>query len=147
MDEERGTQREIARTYRDRVQSRFTRTVWRSARFLLSVVLFAGGVVAIYYCEKKKPQEFFNTGPLSRSHAHLQDGCASCHVPERLTRSSLGAPTRFPLNPKMVNLRQVTLQLPRPTDGYTKTFASFSEGHPLFQLQRENVRDNNVLRF
>jgi Cytochrome c7 and related cytochrome c len=235
MDEERGTQREIAKSYRDRVQARFTRTIWRRTRFCLSVLLFAGGVVAIYYCEKKKPQEFFNTGPLSRSHAHLQDGCASCHVPERLTSSSPGEPpgffqvlddrfekgapsferidracakchqqhdfhepnvvtnrscsachrehqgldammavgnldcaschnnskvmqasadrgkqlppTRFHLNPKMVNLRQVTLQLPRPTDGYTKTFASFSEGHPPFQLQRENVRDNDVLRF
>jgi hypothetical protein len=235
MNEERGTQREIAKTYRDRVQARFARTISRRTRFLLSIVLFAGGVVAIYYCEKKKPQEFFNTGPLSRSHAHLKDGCASCHVPERLTSSSAGGPpgffqvlndrfekgapsferidracakchqqhdfhepnvitnrscsachkehqgldammavgnldcaschnntnvmqasadrgkqlppTRFHLNPKMVNLRQVTLQLPRPTDGYTKTFASFSEGHPPFQLQRENVRDNNVLRF
>jgi hypothetical protein len=235
MDEERGTQREIAKNYRDRVQARFTRTISRRMRFLLSVLLFAGGVVAIYYCEKKKPQEFFNTGPLSRSHAHLKDGCASCHVPERLTSTSAEAPpgffqvlndrfekgapsferidracakchqqhdfhepnvvtnrscsachkehqgldammavanldcaschndskvmqasadrgkqlspTRFHLNQKMVNLRQVTLQLPRPTDGYTKTFASFSEGHPPFQLQRENVRDNDVLRF
>jgi len=234
MDEERGTQREIAKNYRDRVQARFTRTIWRRTRFLLSVLLFAGGVVAIYYCEKTKPQEFFNTGPLSRSHAHLKDGCASCHVPERLTSGSAqpqgflqvlndrfekGAPsferidrtcmkchqqhdfhepnvianrscsschkehqgldammavgnldcaschnnskvmqasadrgkqlppTRFHLNPKMLNLRQATLQLPRPTDGYTKTFASFSEGHPPFQLQRENVRDNDVLRF
>ena len=235
MDEEHGTQREIAKSYRDRVQSRFTRTISRRTRFLLSVLLFAGGVVAIYYCEKKKPQEFFNTGPLSRSHAHLKDGCASCHVPERLTSTSAEAPpgffqvlddrfekgapsferidracakchqqhdfhepnvvmnrscsachkehqgldgmmavatldcaschnnsevmrasadrgkqlppTRFHLNPKMVNLRQATLQLTRPTDGYTKTFASFSEGHPPFQLQRENVRDNDVLRF
>ena len=88
MDEERGTQREIAKNYRDRVQARFTRTISRRTRFLLSVLLFAGGLVAIYYCEKKKPQEFFNTGPLSRSHAHLQDGCVSCHVPERLTSSS-----------------------------------------------------------
>lgn len=235
MNEERGTQREIAKSYRDRVQSRFARTVWRSERFLLSVVLFAGGVVAIYYCEKEKPQEFFNTGPLSRSHAHLRDGCVSCHVPERLTSSSAaespallqvlndrfekGAPsferidracgqchkqhdfhepnvvtnrscsachkehqglhgmmavanldcaschnnikimqasaergrrlppTRFHLNPKLVNFRQITLQRPRPADGYTKTFASFSEGHPPFQLHRENVHDNDVLRF
>jgi hypothetical protein len=235
MDEERGTQREIANSYRDRVQARFTRTMWRRMRFLLSVLLFAGGVVAIYYCEKKKPQEFFNTGPLSRSHAGLPEGCASCHVPERLTSSSLGEPSgffqvlndrfekgapsferidracakchqqhdfhepnivtnrscsachkehqglnammavgdvdcaschnnskvmqasaergkqlprqRFHLNPNLVNFRQVVLQLPRPADGYTKTFASFSEGHPPFQLQRENVRDNDVLRF
>ena len=235
MDEERGTQREIAKTYRDRVQSRFTRSVWRSARFLLTLVLFAGGVVAIYYCEKEKPPEFFNPGPLSRSHAHLQEGCASCHVPERLTSSSTGQPPAFfhvlndrfekgapsferidracerchqqhdfhepnvvanrscsachkehqgldalmriasldcaschnnsaimqasaergkqlprdcfHLNPKLVNFRQIVLQLPRPADGYTKTFASFSEGHPPFQLQRDNFRDNDVLRF
>jgi hypothetical protein len=235
MDEEHGTQREIAKSYRDRVQSHFTRTISRRTRFLLSILFFTGGVVAIYYCEKKKPQEFFNTGPLSRSHAHLKEGCASCHVPESLTSSATGgrsgflhvlddrfekgapsferidracakchqqhdfhepnvvlnrscsachkehqgldgmmavatldcaschnnsevmrasadrgkrlSPTRFHPNPKMVNLRQVTLQLPRPTDGYTKTFASFSEGHPPFQLQRENARDNNVLRF
>ena len=235
MDEEHGTQREIAKSYRDRVQARFARTISRRTRFLVSVLFFAGGVVAIYYCEKTKPQEFFNTGPLSRSHAHLQKGCASCHVPERVTGGSAGAPpgffrvlndrfengapsferidracakchqqhdfhqpnvvmnrscsachkehqgldammavgnldcaschnnskimqasadrgkqlspTRFHLNPKMVNLRQATLQLPRPTDGYTKTFGSFSEGHPSFQLQRENVRDTNVLRF
>jgi hypothetical protein len=234
MDEERGTQREIARSYRDRVQARFTRTMWRRMRFLLSVLLFAGGVLAIYYFQKSKPQEFFNTGPLSRSHAHLKEGCASCHVPEHLTSSSgqpqdlfqvlndrfqKGAPSferidracmkchqqhdfhepnvitnrscsgchkehqgldalmavanldcaschnnseimkasaergkqlppqRFHLNPKLVNLGQIVLQLPRPADGYTKTFASFSEGHPPFQLQRENVRDNDVLRF
>ena len=235
MDEERGTQREIAKSYRDRVQARFTHTMWRRARFLLTVLLFAGGVVAIYYCEKEKPEEFFNSGPLSRSHAHLKGGCASCHVPERLTSSSAGEspgffrvlnerfekgapsferidracakchqqhdfhepnvvtnrscsachkehqglnammaidnadcgschnnsrvmqasaergkqlpPTRFHLNPKLVNFRQIILQLRRPADGYTKTFVSFSEGHPPFQLQRENVRDNDVLRF
>jgi hypothetical protein len=235
MDEERGTQREIAKSYRDRVQSKFTRTIWRRTRFLVSVLLFAGGVLAIYYCEKNKPQEFFNTGPLSRSHAHLKAGCASCHVPERLASSSAEEPQRFfqvlndrfekgapsferidracakchqqhdfhepnvitnrscsachkehqglsgmmsianldcgschnnnavmqasaergkqlpprsfHLNPRLVNFRQVTSQLSRPADGYTKTFASFGEGHPSFQLQRENVRDNDVLRF
>jgi hypothetical protein len=235
MNEERGTQREIAKSYRDRVQSRFTRTLWRTERFILSVGLFAGGIVAIYYCERERPQEFFNAGPLSRSHAHLKDGCVSCHVPESLTSNSTGRtggffqvlndrfekgapsferidqacekchkqhdfhepnvitnrscsachkehqglhglmvvanmdcaschnnseimqasaergkqlpPTRFHLNPKLVNPRQVTLQLPRPPDGYAKTFASFSEGHPPFQLQRDNVRNNDVLRF
>src|SRR4029077_11933141 len=108
MDEERGTQRKIAKSYRDRVQARFTRTTWKRTRFLLSVLLFVGGVAAIYYYEKSKSQEFFNIGPLSRSHAHLKKGvvvvgnamkrgnpeveagCASCHVPERLTSSSAG---------------------------------------------------------
>ena len=88
MDEERGTQREIAKSYRDRVQARFTRTMWRRTRFLLSVLVFVGGVVAIYYYEKSRPEEFFNIGPLSRSHAHLKDGCVSCHTPEHLTSSA-----------------------------------------------------------
>jgi hypothetical protein len=78
--------------------------------------------------------------------------CASCHNNSKVMQASADRGkqlplARFHLNPKMVNLREVTLRLPRPTDGYTKTFASFSEGHPPFQLQRENVRDNNVLRF
>jgi hypothetical protein len=78
--------------------------------------------------------------------------CASCHNNSKVMQASVDRGkqlplARFHLNPKIVNSRQVTLQLPRPTDGYTKTFASFSEGHPPFQLQRENARDNNVLRF
>jgi hypothetical protein len=234
MDEQRGTQRQIAKRYEDRVDSRHTRTPGKRARFWISLLLLLGGFIAIYFFEKKKPPEFFNTGPLSRSHSHLNDGCVSCHGAERLTSTSAGPPsffqilndridkgapsferidsacakchqqhtfhepnvianrscsachkehqgpgpmaavvsldcaschnngpvmqasaergkqlppTRFHLNAKMVNPRNVTLQLPRPPDGYTRTFASFNEGHPPFQLQRENVRDNDVLRF
>ncbi len=234
MDEQRGTQRQIAKRYEDRVDYRHARTPGKRARFWISLLLLLVGFIAIYFCEKKKPPEFFNTGPLSQAHAHLADGCASCHVPERLTSVSTGSssffpivndriergapsferidracakchqqhtfhepnvianrscsachqehqgpgpmaavvsldcafchnsgpvmqasakrgkqlpPARFHLNAKMVNPRNVTLQLPRPPDGYTRTFASFNDGHPGFQLQRENVRDNNVLRF
>ncbi len=234
MDEKRGTQRQIAKRYQDRVDYKHARTPWRRTRFWLSLLLLLGGFVAIYFCRKQRPPEFFNTGPLSRAHSNLPDGCVSCHVPERLTSSSAGPPpvfqvlndriakgapsferidracekchqqhafhqpnvitnrscsachkehqgpgampavvsqdcaschnnsavmqasanlgrqlppTRFHLNPKVVNLRAVTLQLPRPPDGFTQTFASFSEGHPEFQLHRENVRDKNVLRF
>ena len=59
-------------------------------------------------------------------------------------------PTHFRLNPKLANTaggRPVTLQLPRPPDGFTATFASFSDGHPAFQLHRENVRESDALRF
>src|SRR5262245_25062517 len=43
--------------------------------------------------------------------------------------------------------RQAVLKLGRPVDGYTKTFASFSAGHPEFQLKREKVTDPDVLKF
>ncbi|MGZ5005245.1 MAG: hypothetical protein ACXWG7_06795, partial [Chthoniobacterales bacterium] len=84
MDEQRGTQKQIAKRYQDRVDSKNTRTPWRRARFWISVLGLLGGLAAIYFCQKEKPSEFFNTGPLSRSHGHLKDGCVSCHEPERL---------------------------------------------------------------
>lgn len=57
---------------------------------------------------------------------------------------------RIHLNPKVVNptgARQVKLQLPRPANGYTDTFSSFSQGHPPFQIHQQNVRESDVLRF
>jgi hypothetical protein len=43
--------------------------------------------------------------------------------------------------------QQIVFDLPRPAQGYTATFANFWEGHPEFQLKRENTRDPDVLRF
>jgi hypothetical protein len=43
--------------------------------------------------------------------------------------------------------QQIVFDLPRPRDGYTRTFASFWDGHPQFQLKREPARDPDVLWF
>jgi hypothetical protein len=43
--------------------------------------------------------------------------------------------------------QEVTLELARPQQGYTASFANFWETHPEFQLKRENARDPDVLRF
>src|ERR1700724_98666 len=43
--------------------------------------------------------------------------------------------------------QQIVFELPRPPQGYTATFANFWEGHPEFQLERENERDPDTLRF
>jgi hypothetical protein len=43
--------------------------------------------------------------------------------------------------------QQVTFDLPRPDRGYTQTFPSFWQRHPEFQLNRQHVRDPDVLRF
>ncbi len=234
MDEERGTQREIAKRYEDKVDYKNTRTPYRRTRLWIALAAFLGGLVAIYFAQRKSPPEFFNTGPLSRAHSNLAQGCVSCHVPESLSERNGGPPrffavlndrvrkgapsferidhaceqchkqhtfhepnvvanrscsachkehqgpggmlavvsldcaschnngalmqasaalgkqlppTRFHLNPKTVNPRDVTAKLARPADGYTTTFASFSDGHPAFQLHRENLRDQDVLRF
>ncbi len=81
--------------------------------------------------------------------------CAACHNNRDLMQASAQAgkklpPDAFHLNPKVVNAtdaRTVVLTLPRPADGYTSAFESFSKGHPAFQLHRENVREADVLRF
>ena len=244
MDEQRGTQKQIAKRYEDRVGARNTRTPWRRTRFWLSVIAIGGGGAAIYFAQDTAPPEFFNTGPLSTHHSalsksfpQLQNDCVACHEPEAIAGGSVppgrlvqvlddrfhrGAPaferidqkcdachqqhafhepnvienrscsachkehqgpgpmhavvsldcacchndrgvmqasaqrgkqippTQFHLNPKVVNLvtrQSVVLQLPRPPDGYTAAFASFSDGHPAFQLERENVHESDVLRF
>ncbi len=232
MDEQRGTQKQIAKRYEDKVDYRNTRTPWRRLRFWITVVVIVGGISGIYFAQNRTSPEFFNTGPLSSHHSHLQGDCAACHVPEPQKagwfvpavneRFRKGAPsferidqacatchqqhtfhepnvvenrscsvchkehqgpgamlavatrdcatchndqsvmqasaqkgkqippTQFHLNPKVVNptgARQTVLQLPRPVDGYTATFASFSEGHPPFQLHQQNVRESDVLRF
>jgi hypothetical protein len=233
MDEQRGSQKQIAKRYEDRVDYRNTRTPWRRTRFWLSALAIFGGAAAIYYAQDRTPPEFFNTGPLSRPHSNLQEGCASCHVAEQVTdtgrvvqvvsdRFENGAPsferidqacqqchqqhtfhaptvaenrscsachkehqghgglmsvanrdcaachndtaimqasartgmqlpaTQFRLNPKVVSTTGASptvLQLQRPPNGYTEAFASFSEGHPEFQLHRETVRELEVLRF
>ena len=232
MDEQRGTQKQIAKRYEDKVTVRHTRTPWRRTRFWLSLLAIIGGGAAIYLAQERTPPAFFNTGPLSRHHSALEQDCASCHQPESIEptrfvqvlndRFRNGAPsferidqacqtchqqhafhapnvvdnrscsachkehqgpgpmqaptsldcaschndpdimqasarlgrqlpsTHFRLNPKVANTtrgRPMTLQLPRPVDGYTAAFASFSDGHPPFQLHRENIREPDHLRF
>ncbi len=232
MDKQRGTQKQIAKRYEDKVDYRNTRTPWRRARFWLSLVLSGSALAAIYYSQEKTSPEFFNTGPLSRHHSNLESNCAACHQPEETRdghfvqvvndRFRNGAPsferidqaceschtqhsfhepnvvdnrscsachqehqgpgpmtattdrdcaschnnsavmqasaelgtklpaTHFHLNPKIVSFtgaRPVIPQVPRPPQGYTATFASFSQGHPDWELQRQNIRDPDTLRF
>lgn len=237
MDDERGTQKQIAKRYEDRVESYNTRSPWRRTRFWLNAIAIAGGIAGIFFARDRTPPAFFNTGPLSREHGALAENCVACHLPESLSSHSgqppaffqvlhdrfhQGAPSfarldracatchqqhtfhepnvienrscsachkehqgpgpmraatsldcaschnargvmqasanagrqippmQFHLNPKVANAtgpRSNILHLPRPADGYTTTFASFSEGHPAFQLQRDHVRESDALRF
>src|SRR5437764_3030066 len=76
--------------------------------------------------------------------------CAACHnnsaamtaSAEKGMRSPRDAFHRHPHPPQ-----QIVFELARPPQGYTATFANFSEAHPEFQLKRENARDPDMLRF
>jgi hypothetical protein len=76
--------------------------------------------------------------------------CASCHnagaTMEAAAQKGMQLQwTAFHRHPQPPG--QVVFELPRPPRGYTQTFASFWNGHPEFQLDREKVHDPNVLRF
>src|SRR5437588_227108 len=92
-------------------------------------------------------QEHQGSGPMKLV---ASSNCVSCHgsaevmqaSAQRGMQLSLQALHRHPVPPQ-----QVVFELPRPSRGYTQTFSSFWSGHPEFQLNREQVRDPDVLRF
>ncbi len=76
--------------------------------------------------------------------------CATCHNnPATMAVSTAKGRgldlTNFQRHPHLP--QQVVFDLPRPPQGFTRTFAAFWDGHPEFQLKRESVRDPDVLRF
>jgi len=76
--------------------------------------------------------------------------CASCHNDGGTMEASARRGMRLQwtsLHRHRHPAEQVVLELPRPSRGYTQTFSSFWSGHPEFQLDREQVRDLDLLRF
>jgi hypothetical protein len=92
-------------------------------------------------------QEHLGPGPMKRV---ADSQCASCHNNAGVMATSAKKGTT--LNPAVFHLRahppqQVVLEMPRPANGYTQVFSSFSAGHPEFQLVQQKARDPDVLRF
>jgi hypothetical protein len=76
--------------------------------------------------------------------------CTSCHNNSATMEASAEKGKQFQWSgfhrhPHPVE--QVVFELPRPPRGYTQRFSSFWNGHPEFQLDRDKVRDPDVLRF
>ncbi|MEP6604000.1 MAG: hypothetical protein ABJB69_08640, partial [Spartobacteria bacterium] len=76
--------------------------------------------------------------------------CATCHNNSETMQASAQRgmqlpPTAFHRHPQPP--QQAVLDLPRPPQGYTKTFAAFWGDHPEFQLKTVNARDPDALRF
>lgn len=93
-------------------------------------------------------QEHQGPGPMKML-ASLQ--CTACHnnSATMLAASQKGMqlPPRDFQHRHLHPPQQVAFELPRPPQGFTKTFASFGEGHPEFQLKTVNARDPDTLRF
>jgi hypothetical protein len=75
--------------------------------------------------------------------------CVSCHASEKVmaeaAEKGLGMPHHaFDFTAKD-GLKYFKPQ--RPKEGYTEVFHSFDEGHPSFQIHRENLKDPNTLKF
>ena len=76
--------------------------------------------------------------------------CLSCHGNAEVMQASAQKgmqlpPQAFHRHPAAP--QQVPFELARPSRGYTQTFSSFWSGHPEFQLNREQIRDPDVLHF
>jgi hypothetical protein len=92
-------------------------------------------------------QEHQGPGPLKMV---ASSNCASCHNNRSIMDMAAQKGTQFnwqnfhrhPQPPQ-----RVAFDLPRPPRGYTRTFSSFWEGHPEFQINTTKPRDPDVLRF
>src|SRR6266404_3920598 len=76
--------------------------------------------------------------------------CAACHNNSATMTASSQHGMQLPrdsFHRHPHSSQQTVFELPRPSQGFTATFASFWEAHPEFQLKRENARDPDVLRF
>lgn len=116
-------------------------------------------------CVECHPRYEFHQPNVTREHSctlchleHQGDGrmpapqdlnCASCHNDAATMLASLERAKDIP--PEEFDYWHtadvVLFPNPRPPHGFTNTFATFSRGHPEFQLRRDQMRDGNTLRF
>src|SRR5205823_2337148 len=166
----RRTQKQIAERYKANLGYYKKKHPWRRARFLVSCLAIVGGIIGIVFFQMRGGETFFNPGKISSSHARFANDCAQCHdkslisagpltlvasskclschgnseVMQASAQKGMQLPSEaFKRHPHLP--QQVALELPRPSRGYTQRFSSFWNGHPEFQLEREQVRDPDML--
>ncbi len=83
-----------------------------------------------------------------------EKNCAACHNDPHTMQLAAAKGASVPPSQwhgRLASARELSnqrvLSLPRPAEGYTAVFESFSNGHPPFQFERERTRDPSVLRF
>ena len=78
-----------------------------------------------------------------------ETNCAACHNRADLMKASSDLGRTIPPS-KFVTRKSdglVYFQKTRPPQGRTQVFARFDQGHPVFQLHQENLKDPNPLRY
>ena len=82
-DEPKRTQKQVAQKYKDHLDYYRHSHPFRRARLILfSCAVFISLALAFGFnsiVSDKHAETFFNTGPLTKNHANLADGCQSCH--------------------------------------------------------------------
>ena len=117
-------------------------------------------------CEKCHTQHVFHVASVTLDHSctschheHLGTGpmqpvkdvnCQTCHNSAEIMQASAQRGAQLPASDFAVVPKDnilVYFQPPRPKDGYTQVFKSFDDGHPDFQIQRDNLKDPSTLKF
>ncbi len=91
-------------------------------------------------------QEHLGTGPMK---ATTDVNCMVCHGNQKIMEASARkaatmAPSDFD---QFKDEGLVLFHPPHPRSGYTETFKSFADGHPEFQIKRNQLQDPNTLKF
>ena len=73
------TQKQIADRYKGNLGYYNRLHPWRRWRLIVSLLTIIGGLVAIWFFQKRGRETFFNPGKISSSHARFADDCATCH--------------------------------------------------------------------
>src|SRR5436190_17279210 len=82
-DEKKHTQKQIAQKYKDDLDYYKHSHPWRRLRLIVFLIAVVASLALSFGFNNivgtKKAETFFNTGTLSRNHAHLAEGCQACH--------------------------------------------------------------------
>ncbi|MEO8350454.1 MAG: hypothetical protein ABI680_01910 [Chthoniobacteraceae bacterium] len=107
-DDAKKTQKQVAQKYKDHLDYYRRPHSFRRAKlivFLAAVVISLGLAFGFNtFVGEKKAEVFFNTGPVSRNHANLAQGCQACHW---------GATPDFA---HLIQLNEVIKDMPRETN-------------------------------
>ncbi|MBS0656906.1 MAG: hypothetical protein JSR82_01505 [Verrucomicrobia bacterium] len=81
--------------------------------------------------------------------ASTDSNCAACHNRTDLMAASAEKGRKIPASrfPTRPNDGLKYFKKDRPLNGYTQVFPKFDQGHPIFQIHEQNLKDPNPIRF
>ncbi|HEY3860409.1 MAG TPA: hypothetical protein VGO59_00860 [Verrucomicrobiae bacterium] len=87
-------------------------------------------------------------GPMAMR-APPDSACLSCHGDADVMKASIAKASKLPASEFDFRpaLGRAVFRAPRPPDGYTRVFHSFSTDHPEFQVIADKLKDPDTLRF